>query len=570
MKRGKYVLIIILIFFFLFLAAVFSFIYLEFGRPPSVKARSYLEIRLSGEIKEQAPRDFWGSMFGQAPSISLHDIWMNIKKAKVDNRIKTIVLRFGYVQCDWAKMNEIRESILDFKKSGKKVYAYIDESIEFDKQYFLATACDRIILHPLGVFIINGIGGHIPFFKQSLDKLGIEAEIEHVEEYKTAYNMFTEDRFTPAHKRMMRSLYEDLYSHYIKVLAEAREKSEEEIKALIDHGFFQGERALEAGLVDDLLFEDEFEDLLKENEKKLSKITHGQYLKIDPSSLGLNRGKKIALIYGMGAIHTGEGFYQSMGSTTTARWIRSARKDKSVAAVVFRVDSGGGSAVASDVIWREVALTKKEKPFVVSMSDLAGSGGYWVSMAAHKIVAQPQTLTGSIGVISGKFNFVKLYEKLGITAEKLTYGKRADLFSTYKKLNREERDFLKKEILWIYDKFLTKVAEGRNLSKEEVDKIGRGRVWTGSQAKERGLVDELGGLSRALELAKELAGIPIDEEVRLIVRPKKVSFFDAFFGRRLVEINLDLDPRLERMFSAFMFLNKEKILAIMPFWFGPE
>jgi protease-4 len=204
------------------------------------------------------------------------------------------------------------------------------------------------------------------------------------------------------------------------------------------------------------------------------------------------------------------------------------------------------------------------------MSDVAGSGGYWISMSAHKIVAQPQTLTGSIGVISGKFNLVKLYEKLGITSEKITFGKRADLFSTYKKLTREERDFLKKEILWVYDKFLTKVAEGRTLSKEEVDKIARGRVWTGSQAKEQGLVDELGGLSHALELAKELAGIPIDEEVRLVIMPKKISFFDTFFGRRLAKINLGLDPRLEKMLSAFMLLDKEKILAIMPFWFAPE
>lgn len=570
MKRGKYVLIIILIFIFLFLAAVFSFIYIEFGRPPAVRARSYLEIRLSGEIQEQAPRDFWASMLGQIPPLSLHDIWMNIRKAKVDNRIKAIVLRLGYIECDWAKVNEIRESILDFRKSGKKVYACIDESVEFDKQYYLATACDRIILQPMGIFIINGIGGHFPFFKKSLDKLGIEAEIEHVEEYKTAYNMFTEEGFTPAHKRMMKSLYEDLYSHYVKALAGAREKSEEEIKALLDHAFYQGERALEAGLVDDLLFEDEFEDLLKDKDKKLSKITHEQYLKINPSSLGLNRGKKIALIYGMGPIHTGEGFYQSMGSSTTARWIRKARKDKSIAAVVFRVDSPGGSTVASDVIWREVALAKKEKPFVVSMSDLAGSGGYLISVPAHKIVAQPQTLTASIGVIAGKFNFVKLYEKLGITAEKLTYGERADLFSTFKKFTPGERDLLKKEMLWFYDKFLTKVAEGRNLSKEEVDKIGKGRVWTGSQAKERGLVDEIGGLSRALELAKELAGIPIDEEVRLVVRPEKISFFEAFFRRRAIEMNLGLDPNVEKMLSALMLLNKEKILAIMPFWFAPE
>ena len=371
-------------------------------------------------------------------------------------------------------------------------------------------------------------------------------------------------------KELEESLYGDLFSHYVKTLAETREKSEEEIKALVDHGFFQGDRALEAGLVDDLLYEDEFEDLLKEKEKKLSKITHGQYLKIEPSSLGLNRGKKIALIYGTGAIHTGEGFYQAIGSSTMARMIKRARKDKSVTAIVLRVDSPGGSAVASDVIWREVALAKKEKPFVVSMSDVAGSGGYWISMTAHKIVAQPQTLTGSIGVISGKFNLVKLYEKLGITSEKLTFGKRADLFSTFRKLTREERNFLKNEILWIYDKFLVKVAEGRNLSKEDVDRIGRGRVWTGSQAKEQGLVDEMGGLSRALELAKELAGIPVDEEVRLVVRPRKVSFLDAFFGRRMIKMNLGLNPGLEKMLSTYMMLDKERILAIMPFWFAPE
>ncbi len=570
MKRGKYVLIILLIFFFLFLATIFSFIFLEFGRRPAVKARSYLEIKLSGEIQEKAPRDFLMSMFGRGPSLSMDDIWMNIKKAKVDSRIKSLVLRLGYIQSDWAKINEIRESVLDFRKSGKNAYAYIDESMESDKQYYLATACDRIVLHPLGSLVVNGIGGYIPFFKKTMDKLGIEAEVEHVEEYKTAYNMFTEEGFTPAHKRMMKSLYESLYSYYIKVLAEAREKSEEEIRALIDHGFYQGEKALEAGLVDDLLFEDEFEDLLKEKEKKLSKITFGQYLKIKPSSLGLNKGKKISLIYGMGPIHTGEGFYQSMGSSTVARWIKKARKDKSIAAVIFRVDSPGGSAVASDVIWREVALTKKEKPFIVSMSGMAGSGGYWISMAAHKIVAQPQTLTGSIGVISGKFNMVKLYEKLGITADKLTYGKRADLYSTFRRLTQEERDFLKKEILWIYDQFLTKVAEGRNLSKKEVDKIGKGRVWTGIQAKELGLVDEIGGLSRALELAKELAGIPTDEEVRLIVLPKKVSFFEVFFGKRQAGINLGLDPRLEKMLSAFKLFKKEKTLAIMPFWIAPE
>ncbi|GAF70401.1 unnamed protein product, partial [marine sediment metagenome] len=385
------------------------------------------------------------------PSLSMYDIWFTIKKAKVDSRIKGILLRLGLLQCDWAKINELRDMVLDFQKSGKKVYAYLDEAYDFDKEYYLASACDSIILHPLGTLIINGIGGYVPFIKKTLDKLGIEAEFEHVEEYKTASSMFTEEGFTPEHKEMIISLYGDIFSHYTKGIARARGKSEEEIKILIDHAYFQGEKAKEAGLIDDLLFEDEISQLFRTEEEKTYRITYEQYLKTKPSSLGLNKGKKIALIYGMGTIHTGDSQYLTMGSSTVARWIRKARKDKSIKAVIFRVDSPGGSAVASDIIWREVFLTRKEKPIVVTMSDVAGSGGYWVSMAANKIVAQPQTLTGSIGVLSGKFNMAKLYKKLGITAEKVTFGKKADMFSTFRRLTLEEKALLKKEILWLYD-----------------------------------------------------------------------------------------------------------------------
>lgn len=566
MKRGSYVLIIFLIFFFLFLVAIASFLYLEFGKPPTVKANSYLEINLSGEIQEKAYPDPLTSLFSGGKPFSIYDIWMNLRKAKVDNRIKTLVLRLGYLQCDWAKVEEIREMILDFRTSGKKAYAYIEEALDFDKEYYLATACDKIILHPLGSLIINGIGGNTPFVKNALDKLGIKAEFEHVEEFKTAYNIFTEEGFTPAHKEMMESLYESIFSHYTKGIAEARGKSEEEIRAIIDHAYYQGEKALESGLVDELLFADQLEELLHQDEKKIHKISYETYLKTKPSSLGLNQGKKVAIIYGIGPIHTGEGLYGTMGSTTVARWIKRIRTDSSIVAVVFRVDSPGGSAVASDIIWREVVLAKEKKPFVVSMSDVAGSGGYWISMAAHKIVVQPQTFTGSIGVLSGKFNMEGLYEKIGITSEKLTYGKRADLFSTFRGLKPDEKELLKKEILWIYDRFITKVADGRNLSKEEVDRLGRGRVWTGSQAKDQGLADEIGGLTKALEIAKELAGIPPEEEVKLVVWPKKASLLDVIFGRGLVKIKSHTKTKLEKVLVALQTLGKEKIWALMPFW----
>jgi len=567
MRRGKYVLLIILIFFFLVMATILAFIYYEFRRPPTVKTNSYLEIDLAGPVFEFSEPDFLTSFFLGARPLSIHDLWQNIRKAKVDSRVQALVLRIGYLECDWAKASEIREAILDFRKSGKKAYAYIEEATDSDKEYYLASACDTIALHPLGWLGVNGIGGWVPFFKGGLDKLGVEFEVEQVEEFKTAYNMFTEKGFTPAHRTMMESLYSDIFEHYVRTIAEARKKDEAEVRKLIDQGLFQGEGALRAGLVDTLLYQDELEKLLlKEDQRtKLERVKMSEYSKVSPSSLGLDRGRKIALIYASGPIHMGEGLYQTIGSRTLSRHIHRAREDKSIEAIVLRVDSPGGSAVASDVIWREMVLAKKEKPVVVSMSDVAGSGGYWISMAAHKIVAQPETLTGSIGVISGKLNLAGFYRKMGITAERLAYGKKADLFTSWRGLTEEERDCIKKEILWVYEQFLTKVAEGRNLTRDEVDKIGRGRVWTGRQAKEIHLVDDLGGLAKAIAVAKNLAGIPLDEEVRIVVWPKRISLLTALFGRRESKLHIPMLGRdLEKLISLLSLLKNQEPWALMP------
>jgi protease-4 len=369
---------------------------------------------------------------------------------------------------------------------------------------------------------------------------------------------------------MMESIYGDLFSHYVKAVATARKKNEEEVRSLIDKAFFQGEEALKAGLVDDLLYEDQLQNLLQSGGRKLARITSDAYARVSPVSAGIGIGRRVALIYGVGPILSGESLPQSMGGTTVARWIRQARQDKSIAAIVFRVDSPGGSSVASDVIWREVFLAKKEKPFVVSMSDVAGSGGYWISMAAHKIVAQPQTLTGSIGVLAGKFDLSALYEKLGLTSEKIAYGKEADIFSTFRPFSPEEKKIMKDEILWTYDQFLTKVAEGRNMTKAEVNAVGRGRVWTGAQARDLKLVDELGGLTKAVELAKGLAGIAREEEVRLVVWPKKRTFWGSLFGRRVPESVLDMRPGLKQAALALRLMERTRVWAVMPFWSGPE
>jgi len=566
MKKGTYVVIIILVFVLLFATTVVSFFYLNFSRPPTVKSDSYLEIGLNGAIQDFAVPDFLMSVLSGTRPLSLHDIWTNLRKAKTDDRIHAVLLRLGSLACDWAKVSEIREAVLDFRSSGKKVLAYVEEEPEFDKEYYLATACDRIILHPMGWVGINGIGGYVPFFKKALDKLGIRAEFEYLEEYKTAYNEYTEDRFTGPHREMIESIYKDILSEYIKTVARARKKSEEEVRGLINRGFFYGEEALKAGVADDLLYEDELQTALAEKGRRIYKISLNEYSLAAAPAAGLSRGRKIALIYGQGTIIHGENFREMMGSTAVSRWIRKAREDSSIAAIVFRVDSPGGSAVASDIIGREVVLARKVKPVVISMSDMAGSGGYWIAMAGHKIVAQPQTLTGSIGVISGKFNLAGLYEKLGITAEKVTFGEKADIFSSFRGLKDDEKKLLREQNTWYYEQFMSRVAENRNMTKERVHAIAKGRVWTGNQAKEIGLVDEIGGLSRAIEIAKKLAGIPQDEAVKLDVWPKRTSFLGSLFNRNAEMPGVRLPGHLDKVLSYYKIMEKERIWALMPFW----
>jgi protease-4 len=572
MKKSTYVILIIL--FFLVLAGVGTFFVIVEdlgGRAAEIPVRGYLEVPLAGSIPEIAPPDALISFLLGARPLALHDFWENLRKAKVDGRIQAVVLRLGLLGCDWAKASEMREALLDFRRSGKKVYALIDEAPDFDMEYFVATACDRIILQPLGWLGVNGIGGYVPFLKGSLDKLGIRAEFEHIEQYKTAYNMFTEKGFTPAHREEMQSLYADIFSQYVTTVAKARGKTEAEFRALIDRGFFQGEEAKSAGLVDDCLYEDEVQALLRRDGGTMPAVRFEDYTKVKPSSVGLESGAHtVALIYAVGTIMTGESLPEIMGGSTVARWIRAARTDPSVAAIVLRIDSPGGSSVGSDVIWREVALAKKAKPVIVSMSDVAGSGGYWIAMPATKIVAEPQTLTGSIGVLAGKFSIDGLLAKLGVTTEKLVFGEKADTFSIFRPFTEAERKLLKDELGWIYDQFLTRAAEGRGLTRDAVDAVGKGRVWTGRQAKDLKLVDEIGGLTMAIGLAKKEAGIDAGEEVRLDVWPQKRSFWQSLTGRPGLGLDLKSAAGRGKILETARIMNQTKIWAIMPFWVRPQ
>lgn len=573
MKTRTYVLILILVFVILTAAAGVAFLYDWLIRPPAIPSHAYLEIDLSGPLVDYAESNFWASLLLGGRPLSVHDVWTGLRRASADRRIAGLLLRLGRLECDWAKCAEIRESVLRFRASGKKAYAYLEESPEFDKEYYLATACDRILLHPMGWFGITGMGGTAPFFKKALDKLGIRAEFEHAEEFKTAANEFTEEKYNPAHREMMESLVGNRFDEYVREVAAARGKTEPEVRALIDRAFFQGEEAVKAGLVDALLYEDEAEALFESGGRAARRTTLAEYARAAPETAGPKSARRLALIYLQGPIHGGASLYQTLGADSAARWLRAARDDRTIAGAVLRVDSPGGSAVASDTIWREIALLRRAKPVVVSMSDMAGSGGYWIATAANKIVAQPQTLTGSIGVIAGKFDLSGLFAKLGVTSDTVARGAHADIFSPFRAMTGEERALLKKQVLWTYGRFLAKTSESRKMAPEAVAEIAKGRVWTGRQAREIGLVDEIGGLAEAVEMAKSLAGIGEAEDVRLVVWPRGTSFFFPFFGPLAGagteggRTGRTTPPELSRLWDWARRLDQDRVLAVMPLFF---
>jgi protease-4 len=387
---------------------------------------------------------------------------------------------------------------------------------------------------------------------------------------------------------MDESLNRDLYSQIVRGVAETRKKTEPEMRALIDEGPFLPEEALRAGLIDDVAYEDEVMQKLRDAKPGTSDrtIDEDDYGRVSVRSLGLNRGPRIAVIYASGAIASGRSGFDplngaAVGSETLGEYIRQARKDSSVRAIVLRIDSPGGSAAASDAIWRELMLARKEKPerpIVASMSDLAASGGYYIAMPAQTIVAQPSTLTGSIGIFGGKFVTGGAYEKLGAHIESSSIGRNAEMNSPMRPFNAQELKKVQEQLQSFYDDFVEKVAESRHTTPEKIDQLAQGRVWTGQQAKANGLVDELGGLDRAVALAKQQAKIAADSDVELVVYPPKKSFYEllseqfsggsqAALADRWLASNLAA-PELEIVRAvrgpASMFRRGEP-LALMPF-----
>lgn len=505
---------------------------------PSIRDNSVLTLRVSGSLPDYSPDDPFKKYFG-GPDQSLTGLVMSFKKAKVDKRIKAILLDINLSGVGWGKAEEIRDAIADFRTSGKPVYAYVEFGL--NKEYYIATACDKIIVPPPGELFINGLAADVMFFRGSLDKLGIYPDIFQIGKYKSAGDMFTQKQMTDAHREYINSMLDDLYGRYINAIAQARHKTPDEIRTLIDNAPYSAEKAKEAGLIDETLYRDdvekEFKKLLgyKDTDTFVS-VRGSDYRDVSPESLGLNKGERIAVIYASGDIGSGSSANspsgeQSIGSDTLAKALNDAAADKTIKAVVLRVDSPGGSGLASDIIWHAVETTNQKKPVVVSMSDVAASGGYYISASASKIIAQPSTITGSIGVVAGKPVLRGFYDWLGISNEFVLRGKNAGMFRETEKFSDDERakfeDWIKTTY---YNDFVPKVAKGRNKEAQYIDSVGQGRVWTGYQAKERGLVDDFGGLDKAIEVAKQLAKIPADKGVERVILPYPTTFLQQLLS----------------------------------------
>jgi protease-4 len=487
-----------------------------------------LELDLTEGLTEGPPADPLAAVLSMRKT-RLADVLSGLKRARQDPRVKALVVKIGGQPLGLAMVQELRQAVIHFRASGKLTVAFSETFGEFGGgtvPYYLATAFERLYLQPSGDVGLTGVALEQRFVKGALGKLGVGFEAGQRHEYKTAPNTFTQDHMTDPHRESMARIVESVTESLVAGIADGRRLDPGKVRELIDRGPFTAAEAQEAGLVDGLAYRDEVYDELK---RAAGDDAHLLYVSRYARGAAVRKlshpmADAIALVHATGMIRTGRsgrsplGGGGAMGSDTISAALRAARRDDHVKAVVFRVDSPGGSYVASDTVWREVTLTRKVKPVIVSMGDLAASGGYFISMAADVIVAQPGTLTGSIGVYGGKPVFSELLEKAGITSEMVAEGANAGMFSTSRGFSPEQWERINAWLDRIYDDFVGKVAQSRDLSRERTHELARGRVWTGADARASGLVDELGGLEDALAMARKRAGLADDAPVRTYPR----------------------------------------------------
>lgn len=543
------------------------------SREKSIGNDSTLVLRLEGALTEKPGPDIPLPFLGTQSPPTVTDIWRTLKKAAVDPRIKAVVILPQGLGVGWAKLQEVHSQLVEFKKSKKPLFVLL--RAPRTPEYYLATAADKIYMIPEDWLDMKGLRAEISYFKGTLDKLGVKMEAEHAGKYKDALDTYTRSGMSPETREVLNSLLDDLYAHLTSTIASARKKTPEEIRKTFDEGPFLADQAVSLGLIDELVFEDQFYDIVKKalNQTELKKVSLADYRNVSVD--GVEGRNRIALIVGQGQIVRSAPDMGPFGNdelitpANMKKLFDQVGDDKSIKGVILRVDSPGGDAIASDEILREARLLSKKKPMVISMSDVAASGGYYIAMTGDPVVAYPGTITGSIGVIYGKPNFKGLYDKLGISKDIVQRGKNAAIDSEYYPLDDNSRKKLREGVDSVYKTFVGLVAEARKKKFEEIDALAQGRVWLGGQAKGNALVDELGGIDRAIELVKAKAKLGPDDKVRLVVYPPRQSFLDQLLSRS-EDSDLSTDALIDRKLRLATGLPIESLrqggmLKLMPF-----
>lgn len=567
----------LLILFFIINVVIFFY-------KPSVPENTVLELNLDEEIIEYKPDETLAMAFLDDSSRLIHLLGA-IEKAGDDERVSMIVAKVGNRGLGFAKIQELRSAIKVFREKGKKAVAYTDTLGEFGQgngAYYLACAFDEIYIQPSGNIGLTGLIAETPFIKGTLDMIGVTARMDGRYEYKNAMNTFTEEHYTQPHKQALEALLNSWFQNMVKDIAFDRGLKKEQVINLFDQGLFAAQEAVEAGLVDGLHYADEVLSFVqKEAGSSAQRLEWSEYIK--RAGLLHEKGKTVALIYGVGGVQRGKSGFSpmsgklAMGAETVSEAFRQAVDEAKVSAIIFRIDSPGGSYVASDTIWREtVRAREKGVPVIVSMGNMAGSGGYFVAMAADKIVAQPGTITGSIGVFAGKMLTSELWEKLGISWDEIHTSKNATFWTGTHDYTPEQWELFQNFLDRIYEDFTVKVGEGRKIPMEKVLEIAKGRIWTGEDAQKIGLVDELGGYREAIGLAKKSAGIGEKEEIELKEFPGKKSMINLLiesmplFGKEsansILAVSVPEEVRSQLKVFSELGLGADQGVLSMPFW----
>lgn len=536
-------------------------------RTANVADGSTLVLNLTGDVPERLPAEIPIPILQSQTPMSVLQVWDTFRRAAADSRIRAILFEPRGLDIGWAKMEEIHDEIVQFRKSGKPIITYLNRPTA--REYYLASATDKIFLSPEDSLDLKGLHAESMYFKQTLDKLGVKAEVIHAGKYKDAGDMFTQTSMSPETREVLNAILDQYYGNLISTVAQGRKKQPDAVRALIDDGPFLGRDALSSGLIDSLGYEDqavaEVESRLKQSE--LKKVSGKAYVRgLIPSAGG---GRRIAFIVGQGEISAGSGNEtaddESFTGTGFIKLLKQVENDSSIQGVIMRIDSPGGDAVASDDILHEVRNLSKKKPLVISMSDTAASGGYYVSVTGDPIVAYPNTLTGSIGVVFARFSLRGLYDKVGIDAQILTRGRYADIDSAYTPLSDAERQKLTGQIDAFYRAFVGHVADGRKKPFDQIEPLAQGRVWLGAQAKDNGLVDQLGGLDRAVELVKQQAHMSASDRVTLVPYPGRRSIFDLLLSR--ADPTAEIQMRWEKILGKLPLrsLSDGGFLKVMPY-----